>query len=343
MADENDDTSEGTSVDDNEPDTDEEGDVTEVVNEGGGPDNGEPLEPVGVPVGNPYPPPGPLAADVAEPVDERLLASMGVNTSIRPVSSVGTMTEPEPAPTFANAAAEVDLFLQELVASVDKDIRQAEELSVQLAHPTLAKEEKQQLVPVLDPISASIMKAVARGDHAGAAALLQDTQAESKKNEIYRIGDLNKIGLRIAKGPLDRDARGVKEVARPKPEQAWNRPVPARTAPKPDEQAGPSDPLPRVPVSRKVADMIEAVEERERRINLPDIQLRKRHEQPPRQAGLGPGAQMQPQRPLGHFAQPLDRYAVAPPQVSSAKPRSRVITRALPTPNNVNKNVGRFL
>ena len=359
MDDENDETSEGTTLDDadddeeselgegNESELDEGNDLPRPV------DDGEPPQPAGVTVGTSTDhPPDPLEAEVAEPVDERQFASVGVNTSNRPVRSFATMTEPEPAPVPANVSAEVDRYFQDLLTSVDRDTREADELLGRLARPPSVGEEKETPVPVLDPVSAGIMKAVARGDHASAAALLQDRQAEddrekqeeeAKKNQIYRFGVRNNIPLRGAKGPLDPDARGVEEVARPDPEQGWNRPGPARRVSTFGGQAGPSGLLPRVPINGQVADLVKITEDRERRVNLPDIQPRGRHEHPQRRAGLGPGAHAQPPRPLGHYAEPLHRNTVAPPQVSSAKPRSRVVTRQLPTPNTVNKNAGRFL
>ena len=361
MNDENDDTSEGTSdEEDYEFEFEEEDEPIELrepyIDEGDDfpvppyvPDDGEPPQPVGVTVGtNTDPPPDPLEAAVAEPVDERQFASVGVNTSNRRVRSFATMTEPEPPPIPANVSAEFDRYLQDLLSSVDKDTREADELLGQLARPPSVNEEKEEPVPVLDPLAAGVMKAVARGDHASAAALLQDKQTEddrkeqeAKKNQIYRFGVRNKIPLRGAKGPLDPNAKGVEEVAPPVPEQGWNRPAPARRVSNSvagivaaptfgDEQAGPSGLLPRVPIQGRVANLIKMTEDRERRINLPDIQPRGRSEQPPRRAGLGPGAHAQPPRPLGHFAEPLDRHVLAPPQVSSAKPRSRVITSSCP-------------
>lgn len=132
----------------------------------------------------------------------------------------------------------VEQYLGELIESVNKDNRQADELN-QVPGPTL--EEEPRPVPVLDPVTAGVMNAAARGDHASAVALLQDrktskkkkAEEEAEKNELYRLKLLKgprwqpgaKIGahreepfrIRAAKGPLNTNAQGVKWVQPPKP------------------------------------------------------------------------------------------------------------------------------
>ncbi|KAL3158944.1 hypothetical protein ABBQ32_011342 [Trebouxia sp. C0010 RCD-2024] len=172
----------------------------------------------------------PVSAEETEPVPKPMTAEVGTSYELK-------------APSLADAYTQTDRYLEGLVESVHEDNGQADKLN-QVPGPT--PEEEPKPVHVLDPVTAGVANAVARGDHASVVALLKGQMAskkakdtateEAERNELYRLGLLKQprwepganphrdepYKIRAARAPLNPDARGVQWVDKAaKPKRAF--------------------------------------------------------------------------------------------------------------------------